>query len=96
MSADSRRREDGTSDVTSTRRAFLKGLLVGSLQIAPPAPGAALIGIGSDTYDFHNVRDAVLAAVASHKATGVAVAVAHHGRIVWEEGFGLANAGEPR
>jgi CubicO group peptidase (beta-lactamase class C family) len=37
------------------------------------------------------VRDAVVAAVGSHKATGVAVAAAHRGRIIWEEGFGWAN-----
>lgn len=89
MSADQRRRENEPSDGTSTRRAFLKGLLAGSFQIA--LPPRALFGSRSDLYDFHNVRDIVLAAVAPHKATGVAVAVAHRGRIVWEEGFGLAN-----
>ncbi|HEY3990199.1 MAG TPA: serine hydrolase domain-containing protein [Acidobacteriaceae bacterium] len=37
------------------------------------------------------VRDHILQAIAHGDATGVAVAVAHHGRIVWEEGFGWAN-----
>jgi CubicO group peptidase (beta-lactamase class C family) len=45
----------------------------------------------TDSYDFQRIREAILSAVGSHKATGVAVAVAHHGRIVWEEGFGWAN-----
>ena len=92
MSADYRRAGNELSDVTSPRRAFLKGLLVGSLQIATPLRGPTLIRNRSDTYDFHNVRDVIRAAVESHKATGVAVAVVHDGRIVWEEGFGLANA----
>jgi len=40
---------------------------------------------------FQAVRAAILEALAAGKATGVAVAVAHDGRIVWEEGFGWAN-----
>lgn len=37
------------------------------------------------------VRDHILQAISNREATGVAVAVAHGGRIVWEEGFGWAN-----
>ena len=37
------------------------------------------------------VRNLILQAIAQGKATGVAVAVAHRGTIVWEEGFGWAN-----
>jgi CubicO group peptidase (beta-lactamase class C family) len=45
----------------------------------------------SVSYDFGRVREGILAAVKSHAATGVAVAVTHQGRIIWEEGFGWAN-----
>ena len=45
----------------------------------------------STNYDFWHIREGILAAVKSHAATGVAVAVTHQGRIVWEEGFGWAN-----
>ena len=41
--------------------------------------------------DFEPARDLILHAIAQGKATGVAVAVAHGGSIVWEEGFGWAN-----
>ncbi len=41
--------------------------------------------------DFQPIRTQILQAVAQGAATGVAVAVAHRGRIVWEEGFGWAN-----
>ena len=40
---------------------------------------------------FGLVREEILSAIRSHKATGVAVAVVHRGKIVWEEGFGWAN-----
>jgi CubicO group peptidase (beta-lactamase class C family) len=41
--------------------------------------------------NFESVRNVILQAIAHGKATGVAVAVAHGGSIVWEEGFGWAN-----
>lgn len=41
--------------------------------------------------NFESVRNLILQAIAHGKATGVAVAVAHGGSIVWEEGFGWAN-----
>ena len=90
MSADNRRREDKRSDGSSTRRAFLKGL-AGSLGIVTATRGRTLLQSYPANYDFGAVRAAMLAAVGSHKATGLAVAVAHHGRIIWEEGFGWAN-----
>ncbi|MFZ1015689.1 MAG: serine hydrolase domain-containing protein, partial [Terracidiphilus sp.] len=37
------------------------------------------------------MRDRIVKATARGTATGVAVAVAHNGKIVWEEGFGWAN-----
>lgn len=40
---------------------------------------------------FAPVRKYILQAISRGEATGVAVAVAHNGRIVWEEGFGWAN-----
>ena len=90
MGADNRRREDRRNDGGSTRRAFLKGL-AGSLGVATTTHGRALLQGRSANYDLRAVRAAILAAVGSHKATGLAVAVAHHGRILWEEGFGWAN-----
>lgn len=44
-----------------------------------------------EQHDFEPVRNRILQAIARAGATGVAVAVAHRGRIVWEEGFGWAN-----
>jgi CubicO group peptidase (beta-lactamase class C family) len=41
--------------------------------------------------DFEPVRNSIRQAITQGKATGVAVAVAHRGSIVWEEGFGWAN-----
>jgi len=90
VSADNRRSGDRRSDGRSTRRAFLKGL-AGSLGIATATRGRTLLLSRSADYDFRAVRNAILAAVGSHKATGLAVAVGHHGRIIWEEGFGWAN-----
>ena len=43
------------------------------------------------TPDFAPVRRRIGQALAQGEATGVAVAVVHAGRIVWEEGFGWAN-----
>ena len=40
---------------------------------------------------FHPIREEIAKAILSGKATGVAVAVVHRGRIIWEEGFGWAN-----
>ncbi|MGA7244059.1 MAG: serine hydrolase domain-containing protein [Terracidiphilus sp.] len=44
-----------------------------------------------DKRDFGPVRNKILNETARGAATGVAVAVAHNGKIVWEEGFGWAN-----
>ena len=41
--------------------------------------------------DFGPVRNKILEEIAGGAATGVAVAVVHNGKIVWEEGFGWAN-----
>ena len=44
-----------------------------------------------EQHDFAPVRQRILQEVATGKATGVAVAVAHRGRLVWEEGFGFSD-----
>ena len=44
-----------------------------------------------EQHDFAPVRQRILQEVASGKATGVAVAVVHRGRVVWEEGFGFSD-----
>ena len=41
--------------------------------------------------DLEPARNLIVEAIARGGATGVAVAVAHRGSIVWEEGFGWAN-----
>lgn len=46
---------------------------------------------GGERHDFSPVRQRILQEVASGKATGVAVAVVHKGRLVWEEGFGFSD-----
>jgi len=93
VSADNQRSANRRNNGRSTRRAFLKGL-AGSLAIATATRGGPLLLSRSANYDFRGVRNAILAAIDSHKATGLAVAVGHHGRIIWEEGFGWANQAE--
>ena len=70
-----------------TRREFVRdlamasagGLVLGAWQSAP------------GSHDFDPVRQQILEAIGKGEATGVAVAVARGGSIVWEEGFGWAN-----
>jgi CubicO group peptidase (beta-lactamase class C family) len=78
------------------RREFLSSLLFASVQSIVPA---SMQGTSSkksslpvlDKRDFEPVRQRILKEIAGGAATGVAVAVAHNGKIVWEEGFGWAN-----
>ena len=65
--------------------------MASSVAAAMPNSGQARLQSRSTGYDFRGIREEILAAVGSHEATGIAVAVAHKGRVVWEEGFGLAN-----
>ena len=78
------------------RREFLSSLLFASVQSIVPASmqdtssrksSAAVL----DKRDFGPVRNNILEEIARGAATGVAVAVAHNGKIVWKEGFGWAN-----
>jgi CubicO group peptidase (beta-lactamase class C family) len=78
------------------RREFLSSLLFASVQCIVPA---SMHGINGPKFsasalgkrDFEPVRHRILKEIAAGAATGVAVAVAHNGNIVWEEGFGWAN-----
>jgi CubicO group peptidase (beta-lactamase class C family) len=78
------------------RREFLSLLLSASVQSIVPAsmrgmscrePSARVL----DKHDFEPVRHRILGEIAAGAATGVAVAVARNGNIIWEEGFGWAN-----
>lgn len=80
----------------TTRREFLGTLAFASIQAILPASLQGTSGVNSsaariDNRDFGPVRNKILEEIARGAATGVAVAVAHHGKIMWEEGFGWAN-----
>ena len=75
----------------STRREVLRALLSASIVGVLPASKSQVYGSERERQDFGPVRDRILQAIANGSATGVAVAVAYGGRIVWEEGFGWAN-----
>jgi CubicO group peptidase (beta-lactamase class C family) len=68
--------------------ASIGGILSASQQ---GTAGALSSTAGIERHDFEPVRNQILKAIASGAATGVAVAVADGGRIIWEEGFGWAN-----
>jgi CubicO group peptidase (beta-lactamase class C family) len=78
------------------RREFLSSLLFASVQSILPASMQGRSGRKSsapvlDKHDFEPVRHRILEEIAHGAATEVAIAVAHNGKIVWEEGFGWAN-----
>lgn len=82
--------------ISLTRRGALHALLSASIGgILPATAQHASSAISSNTHverrDFEPVRNRILKATASGAATGVAVAVVHGRRIVWQEGFGWAN-----
>jgi CubicO group peptidase (beta-lactamase class C family) len=70
-----------------TRREFVHTLAAASTGVwfAAGAESAPI------THDFEPVRRHIIRAIAKGDVTGVAVAVASRGRIIWEEGFGWAN-----
>ncbi len=74
-----------------TRREFARTLAAASAGAIIPASISASSEPIRRTYNFELVRQRILEAVANGKATGLAVAVAQGGRIIWEEGFGWAN-----
>jgi CubicO group peptidase (beta-lactamase class C family) len=80
----------------TNRREVLRALLATSVVGAVATSqlygsSTELIAGGDEQHDFAAVRGRILQGVASGKATGVAVAVVHKGRLVWEEGFGFAD-----
>jgi CubicO group peptidase (beta-lactamase class C family) len=80
----------------TTRREFLATLAFASIRGILPASSQSTSDMNFsaarlDKRDFGPVRDRILKEIASGAATGVAVAVAHKGQIIWEEGFGWAN-----
>ena len=80
----------------TTRREFLSALALASIPSILPASTKSTSSANSsaarfDKRDFGPVRDRILKEIAAGSATGVAVAVAHNGKIVWEEGLGWAN-----
>ncbi len=78
----------------TNRRDVLRSLLAASVAgVLPPSRlyGSSTEATRGPQHDFAPMRQRILNEVASGKATGVAVAVVHQGRIVWEEGFGFAD-----
>jgi len=72
--------------------ALLSASIGGVLPARPQDPSSATSSATRiERHDFEPARDRILKATASGTATGVAVAVVHNGKIVWEEGFGWAN-----
>ena len=69
-----------------------------SASIGAALPASKLMGSNAkfstaalEPPDFEPVRNRIRQAIAKGGATGVAIAVAHGGRVVLEEGFGWAN-----
>jgi CubicO group peptidase (beta-lactamase class C family) len=80
----------------TSRREVLRALLatsVGGVLAKSRLYGssAELTAGDGEPHDFAPVRQRILQEVASGKATGVAVAVVHRSRLVWEEGFGFSD-----
>ena len=78
----------------ASRREVTKWLLsasLGRLAAAKLSAGATILNGEASEQSFDRVRSRIQQTIARGEATGVAVAVVHGGRIVWEEGFGWAN-----
>jgi len=79
-----------------TRRDVLSAMLSASIgtvfaEAQYPEKGAGSKPSVKEQHGFQQVRKQILQAIANGAATGVAVAVTHGRRIIWEEGFGWAN-----
>ncbi|AXC10767.1 beta-lactamase [Acidisarcina polymorpha] len=78
----------------TNRRDVIRWMLsavMGGITEARLSASTALFAGAEYLSKFAPVRRWIQQAVATGEATGVAVAVVHRGRIVWEEGFGWAN-----
>jgi CubicO group peptidase (beta-lactamase class C family) len=64
---------------------------IGGLAAAKLSAGTTVFNGAASKVNFDRVRRRIHQTIAQGDATGVAVAVVHGGRIVWEEGFGWAN-----
>ncbi len=72
-----------------TRRKFLRfSLVISSACASGSTPMRAL---SASRVNFSDVRRSIRSAVDSDGATSLALAVVHHGNIVWEEAFGFAD-----
>ena len=79
-----------------TRRNAIGTMLSASLAGILPSPGilhgeASVALQGGDQSKVESARNRIRQAIEQGKATGVAIAVASHGRVVLEEGFGWAD-----
>ena len=79
-----------SDSVICTRRSFAAGLSAALLHSRTFATSSS----GSSAFDAVSKR--IADAVAVGKATGVAIAVTHRGKIIWEQGFGWADQGSGR
>jgi len=70
---------------------WMLSVALGSLTKAKLNPSTAIFPGSAYAAEFESVRSRIHQAIARGEATGVAVALVHGGRIVWEEGFGWAN-----
>jgi CubicO group peptidase (beta-lactamase class C family) len=78
----------------ANRREVMRWMLsasLGSFAAAKLHAGNAVFHAESSETNFDPVRNRIQQTMAQGDATGLAVAVVHGGRIVWEEGFGWAN-----
>jgi len=82
MKAFANRREVTRWMLSAALGGLSKARLKASTAMFPGSPYAA---------NFEPVRSRIHQAIERGEATGVAVALVHSGRIVWEEGFGWAN-----
>jgi CubicO group peptidase (beta-lactamase class C family) len=51
----------------------------------------AAVPAGADSFSFDDIRDRIRDALAEENLPSIAVAVARDGKVLWEEGFGLAD-----
>ena len=74
------------------RRTFLQSSLVASSECALGL--TPMRGLSASKANFPNVRSRIQSAIDDGRATSLALAVVHHGNIVWEEAFGFRDREE--